>query len=183
MNIIKIFGRHTSGEPKVWWSWQNLNRDRSNHVKGFPKHGRAWLHWYKDQKNQGGIGFEWSLFTRRFSASLDFSSNDDHVFLASLSLPFIGSFYFSLDRCDWMKNLPGVKWRNGDYYSGERSIGFHFTDGAIFWRLWRNPMIGNRHDWRDSAFHIDDFFLGRRSYSESARSKVESHKAKADVRH
>lgn len=175
MNVVKIFGLLVNGEPRVWWHWQNTNRDRNDRIKGWAKSGRIWLHWYSSETNTNCIGFEWSLFRKRFGLSIDFSSNDDSVFLFSLSVPFVGSFYFTIDRCAWMKNLPGVRWKNGDYYSGERSVGFHITEWVLFWRLWRNPMISNRHDWRDSAFHIDDFFLGSRSYSESDRYKVETY--------
>jgi len=159
MHYINLFGRDTDGEPNVWWSWQNLNKKGS----GF-WNGRAWLHF-----TDNCVGVQWVPLSRRCAIGLEFSTTSDSNISFNISVPFVVSLYFSIDRARWVKHLPGVKW-NGHSSSGDREISFRIFNNALWWRLWRNPMEGYARDWRDSCFHFDDFILGRNKHSKSDHS-------------
>lgn len=160
-----------NGEPSIWWSWQDLRGgvDRKGPPpKGICTHGRAWLH-----SLSNGIGVEWDLFSRRCHASIEFSSTGDDAIMFALAIPFLFAIYLSVDKAKWVKHLPGVKWVDGDYNSGEREIRIAIHDNAVWWNLWINSTGIRSRSWRDGCFHFDDFFLGRNKYSESERQRHE----------
>lgn len=164
MKTIRMFGYDQEGSSRVWWNWQDL-RDKAKRKGLLCTHGRAWLYFPGNC-----FGVEWSLFGRRCAIELEFSTTGDEHILFSLSIPFVFALYLSLERASWITRLPGVKW-DGNFRNGDREIGLRIFGGAIWWRLWRNPMIGEGRDWRDGCFHVDDFLLGRPQYSQSAHER------------
>lgn len=162
MKTIQLFGYDKSGESRLWWSWQNLNRNSKEQVRGWAKHGRAWLH-----TPTNCYGIEWNLFARSCRFGVTFSDVGDEAVVISLAIPFVIAIWFSVERAKWVKRLPGVKW-SGKWGSGERELGRRIFDCALWWALWTYPGGGgNEPRWRDSCFHFDDFILGRNKYSES----------------
>lgn len=180
MKYIRWVGMHPNGEPKAWWSWQNLSQsyreecqrkgkgvDQSN---AWPKHGRVWLHWYNNQEQHNAIGVEWDLFSRSFGLSLHVSDQalSDQAIIFGVRIPFLLSLWFSLERAKWVRRLPGIRYVPGGYSRGERELSIHYSDGSIWWNLWVDPFAIAR-DWRDHSFHLDCFFFGWPTYSESQR--------------
>ena len=145
------------------WHWQNLSKEYKKDAN-WPRSGRAWFH-----ISNNCLGVEWVIFSRRMGLSIEFSTTDDHNVLLVIQIPFILALYISLDRLPIVKKLPGVKWKNGDYYSGHREISLTLHDWAVWWRIWRHPHISDSRDKRDGCFHIDNFLLGRARYFESQR--------------
>lgn len=94
--------------------------------------------------------------------------------MVSLAIPFLFSVYLSLDKAQWIKWLPGVRYISGAYDSGEREIRITVHNNAIWWILWINSMGMRHNSWRDGCFHIDDFFLGRSKYTETERQRYET---------
>lgn len=75
-----------------------------------------------------------------------------------VSIPGLGGIYAGLDGIG--RRLAA---RFNPDHSREVSLAVH--DGAIWWRLWRDPMGGSRRDdpqrWRESCWHPLDTLLGR----------------------
>lgn len=158
----------SNGEPTVWWSWQDLRggvERKGLPPKGICTHGRAWL-----RSLHNGVTVEWVLFSRSCHASVTFSSTGDDAISLALSIPFLFAIYLSLEKAQWVKRLPGVRWKNGDYDSGEREIRVAIHNSAVWWTLWVNGNGMRSSHWRDGCFHFDDFLLGREKYSEGESS-------------
>jgi len=161
-----------NGEPALWWSWQDLRggvERKEPAPTGFCRHGRAWL-----RSVGNGVGVEWHLFSRSCHVSATFSSIGDEAITVTLAMPFLFAIYLSVDRAGWVKWLPGVRYVSGDYDSGEREIRIAIHNNTLFWLLWQNGMGMRSTSWRDGGFRIDDFFLGRSKYTESARQRHET---------
>lgn len=154
-----------NGEPSMWWSWQDLRggvERKGPPPVGLCTHGRARLFW---PSNCASI--EWDLFSRACRLGITFSSTGDSAITVSISIPFLFSVWLLLDRAQWVKRLPGVRYVSGDYNSGEREIRVAVHDNALWWNIWINGMGMRNSSWRDNSFHFDDFFLGRSKHSES----------------
>ncbi len=146
------------GEANIWWHSQCLDKQGR-----MWRYGRAWLHWPGNS-----IGVCWDLFSSSCGFRIAFSDIADDAIDVWILVPFLFSLYFHLSRANWVNRLPGVKW-TGKWGSGEREIYIRFHGWALWWTLWRNDNEHKSHDWRDSNFHFDDFFLGRKNYSETER--------------
>jgi hypothetical protein len=147
---MKTLVRDRDGGTQVWWSWQDLRRIKRG---GFCSEGRTWLH---TETNCYQVA--WHFFTRRPSLTLGFSSgaSSDEAICLNIGIPFLGSFYFLVQRADWVKKLPGI---GSDWNNGEREIGFTWSDDYLFLYLWSDP----DHTKLWSPAH---FFLGRPKYSQ-----------------
>lgn len=162
---MKTITRDKAGESKIWWHWQSLDKAG----RGW-KHGRAWLHW---PGNSAGI--EWST-GRRLGAFVQCCDPvvGDEALTLHLELPFLFAVWVMVQNVPILKRLPGVKWNRDKYGNGERMISLRFGDGAMWWRLWRDPNEGKGRDWRDSCFNPARRFLGHPKYSEGPRESYES---------
>lgn len=170
---MKTIVRGTDGESAVWWHWQDLRgegeEDRAKRRaarQGFCTEGRAWLH-------VPGNCFQvsWRFGARRFALSATFSNRafSDEAIVLRVGIPFIGLFYFLLDRAEWVKRLPGI---GKGWQDGNREIGFSWYDGYLSISLW----CRDGHDWsrgdrwwhrkQPILFNPANFFLGRAQYSD-----------------
>lgn len=140
-------------ERRFWFHWQNLNERRrgmdGRAPVGVPWHGRAWLHFDRNESH-----VEWVI--GGLSAHLGIRFNSEGILL-SLAVPLF-SLYFGL-------NGPSF-WR--DYKKGDREIRVSVHDWAIWWNFWTDP-----HSWgsstpryRNGSFHFLDFLLGRHRYTD-----------------
>lgn len=165
MNIIK---RDGNGEARIWW-----------HTNCFDKQGRLWRRgrlWLHVPGNC--FRFEWWL-GKCFGISATFGDggfSDDQLSLY-LELPLLFALSFGVERCHWVRRLPGIQWTSVDadgntvydHSKGERELSLRCSGGAIRWRLWRHPDHGRGRDWRDRSFYPLDFLLGRQQHSEGPR--------------
>lgn len=170
---MKTLIRDEQGESVLWWSWQDLRgefkegAERKAARRGwFCHYGRAWLH------APGNVfQLSWHFGSRRCSIGAGFSNRSfsEEAITLNMGIPFVGSFYFLIDRADWVKRLPGI---GKGWEDGERELGISWSDGYLHLSLWCRP----GHDWSrgDRWWHFKqpilwnpaDFFLGRNKYSD-----------------
>jgi hypothetical protein len=133
----------------MYFHWQNLNEKQGGRLGSPLKWGRAWL---------GSFGVEW--VTGRLGLGLSFEQDQEKV-MWHVSLPLL-TLYISFEQFRGR-----VK---------HRELSFRVSDWAIWWRLWADPWSWehDRPKWRDGSFHLDDFILGKRCYSEQTISEVET---------
>lgn len=153
--------------------YQNLNEKGSAGGKTVTgsvlRAGRAWLHLRNNP--EVSLNWEWHLLTKRLAASVDIGEDEDAIRL-SLSL-ILFSFYLSLE-CWRLSNwLSDKTKRKGERYGNGRSIGFHWTEGTLFIKLWEDPMEWRAKDPKWWAFSIcpADILLGRSEHSSRTLDK------------
>jgi hypothetical protein len=136
----------TSG---FWWHWQNLKEDSPNALL----HGRAWLH----KRPCGEIEVEWCVPTSHFQAEITFGGN--HQVSMSFAC-WLFAFYLNVAQLSWLR-----KWKVFEHWTG-KEISFSVYSWAFWWKLWINEheWDAKTPKWRDGAFHIDNFFLGKHTY-------------------
>lgn len=169
---MKTLVRDTNGESLIWWSWQNLAKP------GQSRNARAWLHFYDNC-----LGIQWVFKPKTLSFYLTFADHatDDNSLSFSFSLPYLLALYVNIERVPFVTRLPGVKWRHGDYYSGEREISLVYDpreNNWIHWRLWRDPSSSKSHDWRDDGLFVDNLIFGKAKYS---KTEIESRPIKIEM--
>lgn len=142
----------------IFWHWQNLNEGGS----GFWA-GRAWLHLNDDGGwMQKKIGVSW-YFADQAKHTM-FGVRTDFVFEREICFSFGIWFLFNFYLTFAFPFLP-----NWDYEHGDRVLNIRICDWAIWINLWRNDDGESRNDpWYKKliVLHIDNFFLGKRKYSE-----------------
>lgn len=158
--MSKTFLSDATGEPVVWWHGQNLSSAYTGRSE------RGWLHFWDNY-----IGVEWAANPKMlsFGAECEDRACGDENFHFHFSIPHVVGLFFCLEKLPIVTRLPGVKWQNGNHYSGCREVSFTYDpieNNFVHWRLWRNPHIGNSNDWRDSGLFIDDLIFGPEKYSQ-----------------
>jgi hypothetical protein len=141
-----------------WLSWQNLNEDRKGDPKGWPYHGRAWLH-----LNKGVVAsynFSWHLWSRFCGVSFKVRPDCEGTFAASVALPPF-AFWFNVDARGWLRKLADkvVALQPSDMgdkvtWSG-RELSLRVHDTAVWWNVWvcDHGWTSSRPRWRDGSFH------------------------------
>lgn len=136
------------------------------------RHGRVWFSYCLNPSFCNAIGFEWKLFTFSFRLSLILADNDcaASAITLGLGIPFLGSFWLTIDKAEWVKKLPGVAFV-GFPTRGMREISIKNSRWALWWSLWVYPVVSRSSDfsWRRNFFHIDDFLFGEAKYSRLER--------------
>jgi hypothetical protein len=133
-----------------WWHWQNLKEDS-------PKawlHGRAWLHHRPD----GVFGVSWCAPSHDVHVEAIIGGHQQLQLSVSCGL---FALYFTFEQWSWLR-----KWKVCEGWPGkELSLSIH--DWAIWWNLWTNEDEWNAKTpkWRNGCFHIDDFVLGKYTYT------------------
>lgn len=156
-------------EPRFHFHWQNLNEDKNGRVKGWPFHGRCWLHVRRDSGSSLTFRFSWNLWSRFCRASVDADPMESGL-NASLALPPV-ALWFGVEglRWKWLNNL-----RDAEGYLREgREVSLAVHSGSLWWRLWActNGWSSKTPWWQHGSFDFPDFFLGRRKYSEEVLSE------------
>ncbi len=144
-----------------FWHWQNLKEGEPKRV-GI--HGRAWLH-----RRRGGVfGIEWHIPGCSFGIGFTVGGMEDQLRI-SLCL-WLFSLYFSLERWPALE-----KWETVANYH-EREISFRVFSWALWWMLWMDDNEWRSDDpkWRRGTFHIDDFFLGKNTYSKVDQAPIDA---------
>jgi len=134
------------GEPRIWWSWQNLN--------GRPKgsgwrHGRAWLH---VKEATGRV--EWGFGKQSsYGAALNLRGYDDDLG-GHICVPLVG-LYWGLDWWVLNKRMP----ENGCF-----SISWH---GGRLWVSLGDDCCGNNRlpKWRRFSWSPANTLLGKGKFS------------------
>lgn len=143
-------------ERKIYMHWSNDGRDRKGKAKGFPWHGRAWLHFWDHC-----LRFEWVLWSLSFAFGITFEENEIHLRFAFP--PF--SFFLSLEvrKLFWFKH--------------RRVTDVRIFDWAIWWNFWNDDNEWHSKDrwkfWMHGNFHPIDFFLGQPKFHEEVLSEHE----------
>ena len=105
--------------------------------------------------------------TKSFSLEFEIQDDFERTISFNLCLPFMFSLYISLDsgyfcKKEWFKNLIGYKY-------GNRITGIRIFDWSIWFNFWLGEdSCGTMKDkWIgfENNFSIDDFFLGKITYS------------------
>ncbi len=150
---MKLFDRKWG-----WASWQNLNEDRKGKPKGWPHHGRAWLHIGKESAH-----VEWNL--RSTSCGFSFRTNRDceDTLSGHVAFPPI-AIYVGVDLtkerllsriASWIskKSVDMFDGRDSGYSGSELSLRVH--DWAIWWNVFCDDRgwTNTRPRWRDGCWH------------------------------
>lgn len=158
----------------MMFHWQNLNEDRRGRVKGFPWHGRAWLHFGAQRDLTESYdhirGIEWNLFRPnelRLSATVTLDANADHQIVAGFSF-LVASLYLTA-------SLPYGRWLRRHLPEESRRIGAGVDGNNLHVSLWEpdgwdreNPRGGQR------TSVLDDFFLGDAKHEETVLEERET---------
>lgn len=159
----KVFARDADGEPLIWWHWQNLKADDRRRGQRNSKwfNARAWLHIGERQC----IHAEWVAPSRYIGVGVDFrdSALDDVMLLLSLQLGIVG-LYVGVERAPWVRRLPGVRWKSGDFRSGLREVEIMFSridSPHLSWKLWVNGDDWPLRSWRYRLLSVEEMAFGR----------------------
>lgn len=131
--------------------WQNLNEDVRGNPKGWPIHGRAWLH-----LGRTVLRVEWNLASRSCGLELDVDPREYEVMVSARFPPlalYLGASF--LPGLGWLWKRIRPKW-------DPRSIGIRIFDWAIWWSLWEDTHQSSSRDpwWMRGCWHPGRTFFG-----------------------
>lgn len=142
----------------------NLNDKGHDGVKGSIIRAGRWSRYFGGKRDQY-IAVEWHLLTGRFGASLGLADYD-HAIQISLSL-LLFSVYFTWENHRVENWLRAKTKRKDQKYGNGREIGFHWSEGRLFIKLWDDPMEWCKTDpwWWSFSVCPADLLLGKPAYS------------------
>ena len=135
--------------------WQNLNEDPRGKVKGWPYHGRAWLHLTGRLK----LYWSWNFWTSFCHVRVD-SGRSDNDWTLALAFPPV-AFWVGIE------GLP--RWMVTD---ADRVTGVSIHDWTLWIELWTDRWGWKRGD-RKWSFNFRDFILGKPTYADETFSTRE----------
>lgn len=125
---------------------------------------------WKTRTDQPRVDFEFSLGRPAGGFAVECADHGDHDLVVYLAIPFLFAVWLCVWRFPAVHYLPGVRWTNGDYYTGHRQIRIDFHHGALWWHIWDHPDQYLSKHWRFGSFYPLDWLLGRAKYTESPRN-------------
>lgn len=154
--ILSDFNVAPDGESKrVWWHWQNLNEDRDGKPKGSAlRNGRAWLCFYRGPE----FGVEWVFPAKDFALGFAISADGEDAIEIRFAVPPV-SLFFGLESWPLSRRIDRLSkefdWRDpkSDFGGFTREVEVRVNDWAVWWTLWRNPMVWHSGDRRQGAWH------------------------------
>jgi len=150
-----LWPEDSQGNRTVYLHSQNLNEDRKGKVKGWPYHGRLWLH----LGSRKTVAFSWNLWTHFCGASVGIDGEDGGLKLHA-ALPPV-SFWLCLPVPSGF--FPEKLTRVFQFEFAEIRV----FDWAVWWKFWTGDNWSSRTPkWRDGNFNFRDFVLGRAKYKE-----------------
>ncbi len=161
--LSRLFGRHASGDRRAWMHWSSENEDRHGNAKGWPWHGRMWLH-----NGPRGARVEWNFWRWACGVHLDFDPSERSVSIG-LQFPPV-SLWFTVSGVGSDRFWLAVTGKESRWY--ERSIALSVHDSSVWWNLWTNPneWRSSTPRWREGCWHVLDTLLGKTKYSSETLS-------------
>ncbi len=145
-----LFGKMPDGDRKVWFHSQNLNEDRNGEPKGWPYHGRWWLH--LGHKHE--IHFSWNLWSHFCGIGIG-TDSEDRALKLHIAFPPV-SFWLTL-------SVPQLIRKTKPFNTFEFEFAeLRVFDYALWWKFWHGEDWNRKRasKFRDGNFHPIDFFLG-----------------------
>jgi hypothetical protein len=176
--VLSVFGKYPSGDRRVWFHSQNLNEDRAGNVKGWPYHGRCWMHLASQSKRSKTFRFSWNLWTHFCGVSLGTDSEEGGL-----------SFFVGLPPVAFWVGVPvpaqkllqndfWARWneKTGGYKGSHRYTSFRVFDvrvhdQTLHWSFLKFDWGWSRQmpKWMDGHFGLRDIkqaLLGKEKYEE-----------------
>ncbi|HEY9678656.1 MAG TPA: hypothetical protein V6C76_11645 [Drouetiella sp.] len=158
--------------PKFRWHWQNLTKEDSRGK--LPWNGRAWFTFNHNDpscRNETSLNVEWYLGRTGLRLDFGYQADYENTFKFSFALPGI-QLYFTLE------GAPAYKFvrYNEILCKHQGCFSFYAHANALWLKLWGDIWSENNKQWwqKTHVFHIDDFFLGKETYTsvEASEKKV-----------
>lgn len=165
-----------NGDAAIRTHWQNLNEDRIGKVKGWPWHGRAWLH----VRNESAR-IEWNLRSTSCGIALQTSQDGEDTISGSIALPPL-ALYFGVDLnkgrllhrlASWVSRKSSDMGGSKSYSGSQLSI--RIFDWAVWWNIFSDDSgwTSTRPRWRDGNWHVLNTLLGKERYFEDSEAVSE----------